>query len=153
MNFEHLKTMKPDELRVIAGKQGLKIHHKAKPETIIKQIMESVLTPQAPAMQHIAEAPQAAVDHNTPEEIEAAIAKIKERQPAFISAYSIEENTWHFSCKGTEECGNMAIPLRVIVMKAGTISRGRLAPRGLTHEFERLNSSPKNAYTDTVLTF
>jgi hypothetical protein len=154
MNFDNLKKMSPEQLREIAGKQGLKVHHKAKPETVIKQIMEAALTPQqAPVMHHVAEESIAPVDHNTPEEVEAAIAHIKARQPAFESKYDLRENTWHFACNGALECGNLDIPLRVIVTKANTISRGRLAPRGLTHEFDSINAGGKNAYTNTVLTF
>lgn len=152
MNFENLKTMTPDQLRELAGKQGLRVHHKAKAETIIKQLMEAALTPQAlPKMEHIAEAAQEPVDHNTPEQVEAAIAKIIERQPALERNYNAQENTWHFRCKGAEECGNLDIPLRVIVMKAGNISRGSLRLLALNEHFDRTTAGGNNTYTNNVL--
>lgn len=152
MNFDTLKDRTPEELREIAGRQGLKVHYKAKPETVIKQIMEAALLPQIQTpMQHVAEAAQVSVDHCTPEQVEEAIAKIKAKVPGFESHYDTDENTWHFRCRGAEECGNLDIPIRVIVMKAGTISRGRISPMGLTHEFDSINAGGKNAYTNTVL--
>lgn len=152
MNFENLKTMTREQLRDLAIKQGLSPHHKAKSETIIKIIMEAALTPQKlPEMQHVAEKPVAPVDRNTPEEIETAIAKIRERQPKLETRYDAEENTWHFRCLGAEECGNMDIPLRVIVSRASIISRGRLVMRGMTEHFDRTMSAPNSAYTDVVL--
>jgi hypothetical protein len=152
MNFDNLKTMTPEQLREVAGRQGLNVHPRAKPETIIKQIMEAVLTPQKlPEMQHKALAPVKPVDHNTPEDVEAAIADIKARVPAFESRYDEAENTWHFRCKGAEECGNMDIPLRVIKMKAQNVSRGRLALVGLTEHFDRTVAGGNSAYTNAVL--
>lgn len=153
MNFDNLKSMKREQLLELAGKQGLQIHPRCKDETIIRHIMEKAAAPQAttPNLQHEAAAPQLSVDHNTPEEVEAAIATIKKREPQFESKYSADENTWHFRCKGAEECGNLDIPLRVIVMKAGTISRGRLMLRGLTEQFDRTAAGGNSAYTNVVI--
>lgn len=152
MNFEHLKTMSREQLLEVAGKQGMRVHWKAKSENIIKQIMEAVLTPQKPAeMQHKAEKPAPVADHNTPEQVEAVIADIKARVPQFEAIYNSEENTWHFRCKGAEECGNLDIPLRVIKMKAQTVSRGRLQLMGLTEHFDRTAASGNSTYTNTVL--
>lgn len=152
MNFDNLKAMSKEQLRELAGKQGLKIHHSAKPETIIKHIMEAALTPQPkPAMQHQAEKPQRPVDHNTQAEVEEALADIKRRIPEFKTIYNEEENTVHFRCKGAEECVNLAIPLRVIKMKAQNISRGKLALIGLNDHFDRTTAGGNSAYTNTVL--
>jgi len=152
MDYSNLNKMTREQLLKLAGTQGIKIHPRAKEETIIKHIIENSVTPQTkPQMQHEAQKPQAPVDHNTPEDVEAAIAKIKERAPQFESSYNTQDNTWHFRCKGAEECGNLDIPLRVIVMKANTISRGRLVPMGLNQHFDQLPVSGKNGYTNTVL--
>lgn len=157
MNFDNLKTMKREQLVELAGKQGLNVHHKAKPETIIKQIMDHVLVSQKPQVaadpmvdpRLAAKRPE---HNNTPEQVDAILAPIKARVPEFEVKYDLEENTWHFRCKGAEECGNLSIPLRIIKMKADTVSRGRLVLMGLTPHFDTMNSAlGKNAYTNTVL--
>jgi hypothetical protein len=151
MNFNALKDLSREQLVELAGKQGLSVHHKAKPETIVKQIMDNTLVQQTPHnMQHPAEKVVAPVVKFTPEQVEEAIASIKARVPAFQSSYT--EDNWHFKCNGAEEVGNLAIPLRVIVMKAGNVSKGRRMMRRLT-DFGDINNSPNNAYTNSVLTF
>ena len=37
MNFEHLKTQELPQLKELAGKMGLNVHHKAGKEKVIKQ--------------------------------------------------------------------------------------------------------------------
>ena len=168
MNFENLKTMSREQLLEVAGKQGVRVHHKAKPETIIKQIMDAVLVPQRPLSQtpepssplvdpnecpRIAKLrEQAERDKlNTPEMIEAALASIKAAQPKFESSYNREENTWTFKCLGAEESGNIFMPMRIILMKAGNVRRGKLALMGLNSEFDNTSAGGKNAYTNTVI--
>ncbi len=150
-DFENLKKLSRDELRDLAFKQGLQVHHKAKAETIIKQIIEFSTTPVKQDMQHVAEKPVAPVYDNTPEDIEEAIAHIKAQHPAFVSKYDIKDNTWEFSCKGAVESGNMAIPLRVIVRRAEIIRRGRLQLIGLNDHFDKTTAGGNNAYTNSVL--
>lgn len=152
MNFEHLKTMDASQLREIAGKQGLHVHHKAKNETVIKQIMESALLPKSPTpeMQHMAAQPAKPVYNHTEEDIEALIAPIKARIPQFEAIYP-NDGTWIFRCKGAEESGNMSIPPRVIKMKAENVSRGRLILMGLNEHFDKTTASGNNAYTNSVL--
>lgn len=149
--IDKLEAMGRDELMEIAGTQGVRVHWKAKPETIIKAIVEKVSTPVKSDMQHVAEKPQAPVDHNTPEQIEAMLAPIKVRAPQFEAKYDLEENTWHFSCRGAEECGNMDIPMRVIQMKANTVSRGRLVMIGMKDFGDLPGNKPNSLYTNTVL--
>ena len=151
MNFDNLKTMSREQLVQLANTQGVPVHHKAKPETIIKAIMDKTLTPQqTQSLQHAAEKPVAPVVKHTAEEVEAAIASIKARVPAFQASYT--EDNWHFKCNGVEEVGNLAIPLRVIVMKAGNVSKGRRVMRRLS-DFGDIVNSPNNAYTNSVLAF
>lgn len=151
MNLDRLKEMTPEALRELALKQGLTPHWKAKPETIIKQIVDHVTMAKPQEMQHVAETPKSPVFHNTPEEVEAMLAEIKARVPAFESKYDLTENTWHFRCKGAEECGNLDIPMRVIKMKAQTISRGKLTLMGLNDHFDKGNAGGNSAYTNNVL--
>lgn len=152
MNFDKLKALPREKLVELAGKQGVHVHHKAKAETIARLIMEKTLVPQQQpqSMQHVAEKPAAPVYHNTPEDVEAAIAHIKARSPQFESSYS--ENNWLFKCLGAEEVGNLSIPMRVIVMKAGNVAKGRRVPRRLDG-FGDISTKAHSAHTNNVLTF
>ncbi len=102
-------------------------------------------------MKHQAEQAKSPVFHNTPDDIEAMLAPIKAKVPQFESIYNTDENTWYFRCKGSEECGNMSIPMRVIAIKARTVSRGRLALMGMNDHFDKTAATGKSAYTNTVL--
>ncbi len=155
MNFDNLKTMDVNQLREVAGKQGLQVHPRAGKDNIIKKIMEATLTPQQKPQTvdtpHPAEKPKKPVDNNTKEQVEAAIADIKARVPQFEAIYNDEENTVHFRCKGAEECLNLAIPIRVIKMKAQNVARGKLSLIGLTEHFDKSIAGGNSAYTNTVL--
>lgn len=152
-NTEALKEHSREELFVLAGKMGMQVHPDAPDDLLRKQIIEKALlrNNDENQMKHVAELPSKPVHKNLPDEVEAAIADIKKRQPKFQSTYNEEENTWRFDCLGASESGNLAIPLRVIVMKANNVSRGRHVLRGLNEHFDKTNSSAKNAYTDNVL--
>lgn len=154
VNFGRLSEMSRDQLVELAGKQGLRVHPRAKEETIIKSILDSV-TPQKPQvadMQHVAEKPKKPVYHNTRDDVEKAISSIKARQPKLDAEFNEEENTVHFRCLGAEDCVNLSIPMRIIVQKAQNVSRGRIALLSLNREFGDLGGvSPKNAYTNIVI--
>jgi len=151
---ENLLKMSRDELVKFADTQGVQVHWNAKPETIIKQILDHLAHPpkkEAEPVDPRLVAPKEAV-FNTPEELEKALAQIKQRVPAFETKYDAEEKTVHFKCKGAEECHNLSVPLHWLVKRAQLVSRGRLVPMGLNEHFESLNSaSGKNSYTNTVL--
>jgi len=157
MDIGNLKNLSRDELVQLAVKQGVQIHWKAKPETIIKAIVDKVSSPPpAPikeaAMEHPAERAALPKHDNKPEDVERVIEEIKARVPEFTSTYNLEENTWHFRCKGAEECGNLAIPLRIIKERALTVSRGRVSLMGLNQHFNDPGTATgKNAYTNTIL--
>ncbi len=152
---EKMKDMDQVELRQLAATQGVKVHWKAKPDTIRQAIIDHVSQPVKAEvmkdMKHPAEKPEKPVFHNTPEEVEAMLAPIKAKVPQFESSYDTDANTWYFRCKGTEECGNLDIPMRVIAMKARTISRGRLMLMGMNDHFDKTAATGKSAYTNTVL--
>lgn len=150
MNLDALKAMSRPELVEFAGKQGVRVHHKAKPENIIKAIVEATLAPK-PSMEHAAAAPVKPVDHNTAEEVELAIKAIKAKCPEFTSTYNTHDNSWHFKYRGAEDCGNLDIPLRIILTKAQTVSRGALKLLGLNQHFDATNAGGNNAYTNNVL--
>lgn len=168
---DNLKKMSRDELVKFADTQGVQVHWKSKPETIIKQIIDKVTAPvqtihkelptvingvevEKPKMtaltaKRFADAEEA--KNNTPESIEAAIAGIKARAPEFTSVYDRGENTWQFSCKGALESGNIEIPMRKIIRIAENVSRGRLLLMGVNDHFDKTTARGHNAYTNTVL--
>lgn len=161
--LENLKAMDLEQLRAFADTQGVQVHWKAKPETIIKQIIDKVANPvktDAPKVREeeitqltakrLKDAEESAA--NTPDMIEDAIASIKAKLPEFKSEYNCDENTWTFSYKGATDCGNIAIPMRRILRQAQIVSRGRIAPVGHDpREWGGDIAGGKNAYTNTVL--
>jgi len=158
MDVSKLGQMSREELLNLARTQGLKVHHKSKPETIIKAIMDS-LQPQRPQKAIVQEAaPAEARVSNTPEQVEAALAKLKESNARFESSYNAEENTWHFawrSARGVvmlDESGNLDIPLRTIIRIANKVAKGPLLLRGLNQHFDAMpNATGPNAYTNVVM--
>jgi hypothetical protein len=154
MNLDNLKSMSREQLVQLAITQGLSPHHKAKPETIIQQIIDKAFVPQAPQTEavdpRLTKTPHVAV-FNTPEEVEAMVADIKARQPKFTTQYNDEERTVKFSCNGAEQTHNLSVPLRWLKVKATEVSRGRAALMGLNDQFDKLPVSGNNGYTNTVL--
>lgn len=150
MNFENLKKLDINQLRELAIKQGLTPHHRSKPDTLIKAIIEHATTPaKQPQMQHPAEKKQEAPKLNTEEEVRTACAVFFQK-PGFEANFT--EETWHFKCKGSEDSGHLSVPMRVIKMKAESVSRGARRPRGMEGYDSLPGSNPTNAYTNTVLT-
>lgn len=161
--LENLQKMTPEELRHFADQQGVMTHWKAKPETIIKQIIDKVANPvktDTPKVREeeitqltakrLKDAAEAA--NNTAEMVEAAITHIKAKKPEFESKYDQMDNTWTFSYKGAVDCGNIAIPMRRIVRQAELVSRGRIAPMSINKELDATyGAQGNNAYTNTVL--
>lgn len=63
---------------------------------------------------------------NTPDDVLRAIAAIMAKHKGFEAIF--EGDTWTFRCRGAEDSGNLAIPLRVIAMKAGSVAKGARRP-------------------------
>lgn len=120
---EELQAKPEAELREIADKLKIKLHHKAGPDSIIEKIVAQPIAYQRDAMKHVAEKVAAPVFDNTEEEILEAIRPF--RKEGFDIKFP-GDGTWIFSYKGREESGNMHIPLRVIRGKAENVSRGAL---------------------------
>lgn len=150
MNIAELNNHSVEQLRELAGKLGLHVHHRAGKETVLKSILDS-MQPQQP-IKHEAETPKPAetLVANTPEQVEAAIAKIKENRPEFTSTYP-DDGTWVFKYKGAEESGNLAIPLRVIVQKAQNVSKGAIRLMAKNQYFGEMPTAGNSAYTNIVL--
>jgi hypothetical protein len=131
MNFDELKSRDIADLRKLAAQYGIRTHHKQKPETIAKLIVEFVANkPTGEQLKHPAEQPQKEpLKINSEDEIRATIARQLEK-PGFTADFP-GDDTWLFRCRGAEEAGHMSVPLRVIRSKAESVSRGAISPRGI----------------------
>lgn len=147
INAQELQGKTLAELKAIAERVGLKPHHLMKEDGLTKLILgaQPQTPPQVDPMKHPAVATPTKPKHdNTPESILEAIKKYTEN-PAFKARFNTDENTWHFECKGASECGNMAIPIRVIVAKAEFVSKGA------RKIFAREKPAEGGNYSDAVL--
>lgn len=126
MDHATLAQMNRDQLLEIAERLKIKVHHKAKDETIIMKIMQQPVAYQNAAMEHPASAPIAASLLNTPEQVMEAISTYVEKEG--FEAKFPGDGTWIFSYKGVSESGNLSIPLRIIKMKAESTARGKRGP-------------------------
>ncbi len=151
MMIEKLEAMTRDQLVELAMQQGLpKPHHKTKPESIIKVIMDSVTHPATPKQAEAVVKKEAVF--MTKQEIETMIAPIKARVPNFQTIYDNENRCVTFRFNGAEDCMSMSVAPRWMYEKARMVSRGRLALKGHSSEhFERGTSTGISAYTNVVL--
>lgn len=151
MLIDNLKKMSLDELKAFAASQGIHHHHAAGIEKIMQAIVDQLGQPQVNDIVDPRKlAPKEPV-WNTKEQVEAAIAPIRDKNPAFEAIYDDVDRTVTFRCKGAEDCLNMSVPLHWLRQKAQVVSRGRMALMGLNQHFDQLNASGANAYTNTVL--
>lgn len=137
MNFENLTKLPIEELRTLAAQHGIKPHHKAKPETLAKQIIDKVVNP-APKkqeMQHPAQKPAAAPVINTEEQVREACKAYFSREGYEVT---FTGETWHFKYAGAEDTGHMSVPLRIIRMKAESVARGARKPVTINFDGERI---------------
>lgn len=153
-NFDHLKNMSREELVALSEQHNVPVHHKAKPETIIKNLLDATLQPvKQPATNNEdpRRTPKVAV-FNTREQVEEMLKPIRAKVPEFLSAYDDEARAVTFSCKGRLETFNLSVPMHFLRACAYEISRGRLALMGADPKhFEPGTSTGKNAYTNVVL--
>ena len=138
--------MTEDTVKKVAKKLNIKHNADAPVEHIQNMIAQQPVASQRDAMRHVAETTAQPVFYNSPDEVEAAIEKYKKE--GFVAKYG-DDNTWYFSYKGCEDSGNLSIPLRVIVMKAEMVSKGRRLLRG--HRIEEFGSGAGKGYADNVL--
>lgn len=119
MNLNNLMSMDRPALVELALKHGLKPHHKAKAETIAKQIIEHVTQPKQEDV-HPSQVAKPDPTLNTQEQV---LDKIKPFVDRGLEA-TFSGDTWTFKCRGAEECGHMSVPLRLIQQKARNVSYG-----------------------------
>lgn len=133
MNYAELASRDIKELRVLAAQYGIKTGPRSKAETIAKLIVEHITQPPVKPqeqLKHVAELPKEAPTINTEEQIRDAI-KAYTAKPEFFVQFP-GDDTWLFRCRGAEESGHMSCALRVIKMKADSVSRGARKPRGIS---------------------
>lgn len=135
MNREELGGKSVEELREIADKLKIKVHHKAGAESIIGQIVSQPIAYQRDAMKHVAEKQEPPTFDNTEEQILDAIKSFTDKG---LEVKFPGDGTWYFNFKGREECGNMQIPLRVIKSKAENVSRGALRLKKMLFDGEAI---------------
>ena len=126
VDLSALPARTAEQNRELALQMGLSPHWKAKNETIIKMICDS-LTPQRPVEVSAPVKQTLEIVINTEQQVLDAIEPFTKRQPAFKVAFP-QDGTWIFECKGASESGHLSVPLRVIKQKAESVSRGRLVP-------------------------
>lgn len=129
MIYEQLITRDIKDLRILAAQYGIKTHHKAKTETVAKLIVEHIATPPVKpvdALKHVAEAPKPALVIHSEEAVRELLAKYLEKE-AFTLTFP-GDDTLIMRCRGCEESIHMSALLRVIKLKADTVSRGARKP-------------------------
>lgn len=110
-----------NEQKEIAKKLNIKFHPNISAANLQARIEQQPIAYKRDAMKHVSQTPTAPVFDNTVEQVEEAI---KEYTTKGLKATFPGDGTWQFSFRGAEECGNLKIPLRVIVMKAANVSKG-----------------------------
>lgn len=157
MNFANLKSMTREQLMEVAGKTGVKVHWKAKPETIIKHIMETALNQQMqPIDQFKGEdmRPKAlkakTAEYNyTEEDVREACADYLKKEG--FEAKFPGDDTVVVRYKGAEDSLNLKQPMSVIKRKIAAVAQGRIALRSLNHILGDMPVGRNSAYTNTVI--
>lgn len=119
--YETLKGKTVEELRTLAKQQGMTPHHRAKPETLARQIAEKVnAKPSNPrARQPQREAKE--VHEMTQDEVRQIV-------PATVALQFPGDGTFIMTCRGAEESMSLTASEKVIATKSRIISRGALKP-------------------------
>lgn len=119
--YDTLAARPIEELRLLARKSGLTPHHKAKPETLARQIVEAT----APKPQRVT-APKRereVLDVHSEGDVREMLAGFDKLALKFPG-----DGTFIMSCRGTEESIHMSSKESIIRKKAQIISRGALKP-------------------------
>lgn len=117
------------ELKKLADKLGVPYGPNIGYDLLHSRVHEKTQPKPEPEPKKIVQKEKVDVSHSTPDDVLEAISAITSRNPSFIAEF--DDDTWRFTCNGAEDSGNMAIPLRVIVMKAESVAKGARRPRGM----------------------
>lgn len=128
MNYAELVSRDPKELRILAAKYGIRTHHKFTADKLAKLIVEHITAKpvQTESMKHMAEAPKAPSLVHTEEEVLDVIKAYAAKEGFQVKFPG--DDTWIFKCRGAEESGHMSCLLRIIKMKAESVSKGARKP-------------------------
>lgn len=158
IDLNRLKTMSKQELIDIAKQVNAPYHHKNSEHTLVENIINKVMAPvveNAPKAQEKAEKVTVFV---TEDELESALASIKDARKAFSTTYDHEAQAVTFKYNDGRyrhaETISLSAPLTKLKRHAETVARGPLVLRSRNPEdFGGLISAPdgKNAYTNAVL--
>lgn len=123
-----LKAMDRSQLMELCSKLDIKIHHKAKDETVRKQILEQVASRQMENKNTEPPAPKpvAPVFNHTEEDVLKAIGDLATKDGFDIKFP--KDNTVIFTYRGISESVNMSIPMHVIVRQAKMAAKVKMAP-------------------------
>lgn len=149
--IQNLNKLSKEQLLHVAAQHGCIVDKRHSSATIIQEIISKIEV--KPVVRKEVEKVEIVEPvFITPEELEAAIAPIKARQPAFTTEYNLDENTVHFRCRGAEECHNLSVPLKQLKKRAEYVSHGALRLKGHSSEhFGQGTATGKSAYTNVVL--
>lgn len=157
IDLNKLKTMSKEELIELARKVNAPHHHSNKPETLIENIINKVTEPTTN--------PQAKTDGEkkikvavflTEEELEKAVARLKEQRPVFSTVYDRENRCvtlrYNDGRHRHAETMSLSCSLPKFIRKAQEIAKGPLILRAhRAEDWEQLGGNAKNAYTNVVL--
>jgi hypothetical protein len=146
--LSQLKSMSHEQLKAEAKAQGLKGYGNAKPETIIEMLAANVTPPKADKPRNDPKPVEIIAPHSE-EAVRDAVRKFLDKG---VEAIFPGDGTWHFKYKGAEDSGNLAIPMKTIVMKCANVAKGAFMLR--THraaDFDQYGTNANSAYTSKVL--
>jgi hypothetical protein len=118
------------QLKEIAAQVGVQtIDGRSNEDTIIKEILRAVQPAPQPdiELRHSSQKPVEKPKVHTPDEVRAKIQNFLDKE-GFEAKF--DDETWHFRYNGREDSGHLSTDMRVIVMKAESVARGRLSLKG-----------------------
>lgn len=125
MNYNELLARGQPELRQLAAKYGIKTHHKHTAETIAKLIVEHIAKPPVQpveSMKHVAELAVTPNVVHSEEQVRETIKAYAGKDGFFLNFPG--DDTVIMRYKGAEESIHLSAALRVIKMKADSVSKG-----------------------------
>lgn len=123
--FDTLKAKPVEELRDLARKSGLTPHHRAKPETLARQIVEATAPKPIQPQIHAAEMTEAQKKYiydrrlKTEDEVRAVFNTWPKIQIQFNG-----DDTFTMSCNGSVETMHMTSKEAVMVLKGREVAKG-----------------------------
>jgi len=142
MDIASLKSLELPELKQVAAKHGIKLHHKAGAEKVLQAIIDHVSNAQpvktkADEQQPVKVKPVAKLLNQS--DVEQALAKQLEREAFKIVFHG--DDTFTISCNGAEESLHMTSPVVVIKRRAESVARGAFRPRMIKLDGELVMSA------------